>query len=223
MSEEDAVHYAQNVVRETHGSANEASLSNIMTNNNEAIRLFTTLYQFMNNTYGQTANFVDAMKTQGIGKPELLARAFATLMVPAMATALVKGEIPDWEDPVSVAEWMGKAAVDETLAIIPIIRDFMNIWSGYRGAGLVAPESLMQQATVVARDVKRAYEGKEVHKPIEDVGNLAGVSLHLPLGQIAKTTQYITDVTSGKEEAPDNPALFALYAANGPPRKEKKE
>lgn len=200
MSHADAVRFADKTVREAHGSTSEAAMSNIMANKSEGVKLFTTLYGFMNNSYGQMADYASKLRTAGIGKPEILARSFAAIIVPALAAGWV-AESPehDWHAK-EWAEWVAKSIAEECAATVPLLRDAAAMLKGLPSAGQVPVESWLHALVAPIQDAMKLYRGE--HAPVvQDVANALGEGLHLPgLGQIGKTAQYEVDVAAGRKE-----------------------
>ena len=207
MTEKQAVAYANKIVREAHGSNVESARSNIMTAPSEAIKMFTTLYGFMNNTYGQMADSVNKFQTPGMNKPEILARTFMAIIVPAIwAGWLTEGGLKEGE---SAFEWAAKAITGDVAGTVPMVRDAYAMVEGYRNAGVVGAESWLSTLTKAGGDVVKVAQGKEPKKLVADVADAIGMGLHIPgLGQIGKSAQYIRDVSNGEQ----NPANALEYA-----------
>jgi hypothetical protein len=205
MSEADAIHYANKIVREAHGTNIESARSNVMNSRNEGIKMFTTLYGFMNNTYGQAANFIDQIKTPGYSKPEALARAFAALIVPALwAGILTHGSPTDDKNKDNIGHWFAQALGGEAAGMVPFVRDAYNFIEGYRGAGLNGIESWLSTVTKPITDAYKAYEGHDVKTVIRDTADALGTGLHIPgLGQAGASAQYLYNVKQGKENPKD--------------------
>jgi hypothetical protein len=195
MSEEDAVEYANQVVREAHGSNIESARSMVLQSKSEATKMFTMMYGFMNNSLGQTMDMADKLRTAGFSKPEVLARFMCSIIAPALAAGLVEHHKKDegW------AEWAAKAITGEVAGMVPLVRDAWNAVRGYPSAGL-AP--LMQTLSYAAKPFKDAWDaahGKTVKAPIKDLGNAIGLALP-GAGQIGTTLQYAADWKSGKQQ-----------------------
>jgi hypothetical protein len=205
MSEADAIHYANKIVREAHGTNIESARSNVMNSRNEGIKMFTTLYGFMNNTYGQAANFIDQIKTPGYSKPEALARAFTALIVPALwAGLLTHGSPTDDKNKDHIGHWFAQALGGEAAGMVPFVRDAYNFIEGYRGAGLNGIESWLSTVTKPITDAYKVYEGHEVKTGIRDTADALGTGLHIPgLGQAGASAQYLYNVNQGKENPQD--------------------
>jgi hypothetical protein len=201
MTEAQAVAYANKVVREAHGSNVESARSNIMTAPSEGVKLFTTLYGFMNNSYGQMADSINKFMTPGLGKPEILARTFMAIIVPALwAHYLTEGAAKHEE---SWAVWAAKAIAGEVAGMVPVVRDAWSMAEGFSHAGVVGAESWMSTMVHAGKDVLHLAQGKEVKKPIQDISDAVGMGLHIPgLGQLGKSAQYLSDVSTGKAPTP---------------------
>ncbi|MGN6580168.1 MAG: hypothetical protein ACTHJ1_09300 [Bordetella sp.] len=192
MSEADAVAYANQIVREAHGGNTEAARSNIMQNRNEAVKMMTTLYGFMNNSYGQMTDMADKLRTYGFSKPEVLARFMAAAIVPALVAGWVEGkdEAEGW------GAWVAKAIGGEIASTVPMLREAVGMLKGYSNVGL---PSLMQTLAAIKKpfqDVYEAAQGKPTHAPIKDAGNALG--LMVPgLGQLSASLQGAHDIAAG--------------------------
>ena len=198
MTHAQAVSYANQIVREAHGSQIESMRSNVMTNPHEGVKMFTTLYGFMNNTLGQTSDTVSKLKTAGINKPEVMARALMALVVPAMWAGVLTDGMPNSDD---WKQWLGKAMGSETLGMVPFARDAYSFLEGYKHAGVIGVESWMQAVLQPVLDAKKAVEGKNVPGAISHAADAVGMGLHIPgLGQLGKTAQYLWDVHTGKQQ-----------------------
>jgi hypothetical protein len=194
MEEEDAVHYANQIVREAHGSNIESARSAILQNRNEAVKALTTLYGFMNNSLGQGLDMADKFKTAGFSKPEVLARFMMATIVPALAAGVVEKQHKDE----GFAEWAAKAIAGELAGTIPGLRDAWNLTKGFSSAGSPSYITFMQALTKPFIDAYKSSQGKEVKTPIKDLGNAIG--LVIPgFGQIGTTLQYASDWASGKQ------------------------
>lgn len=209
MSEEDAVAYANQVVREAHGSNIESARSMLLQSKSEATKMFTMMYGFMNNSLGQSLDMADKLRTAGFSKPEVLARFMGSIIAPALAAGLVEHHKKDegW------AEWAGKAITGEVAGMVPLVRDAWNAVRGYPSAGM-AP--LMQTLSYGAKPFKDAWDaahGKTIKAPIKDVGNAIGLAIPGG-GQAGTTLQYAADWQSGKQH-PKNVADVARGLALG--------
>ena len=205
MTEEQAVAYANKMVREAHGSNIETARSMALNNSSEAIKMFTTLYGFMNNTYGQAADAIDKLGTAGISKPDVLARTFMAILVPAIWAGYLNEGSPKDKNAEGWAKWAGKAIAGEVAGMVPFVRDAYAMADGFYGAGMVSAEGWMNTVMKPFIDAYHAEQGKSGGKtPIKDVANAVGTGLHIPgLGQLGGSVQYVTDVARGREHPAD--------------------
>lgn len=217
VTEAQAVSYANKIVREAHGSNIETARSMVLNTNSEALKMFTTLYGFMNTTYGQALDGYDKLHTAGISNPAVFARSFMALIVPAIwAGYLTHGGAKDGEN---WATWAGKAIATEVAGMVPFVRDAASMIEGYSHAGQVGVESWLNTLVVAGKDILHLAQGKEVKAPIKNISNAIGVGLHIPgMGQIGTTAQYLSDVQQGKEH-PQDALDVARGVAFGPPKK----
>jgi hypothetical protein len=209
MTEEQAVAYASKVVREAHGSNITTARSMVINNSSEAVKMFTTLYGFMNNSYGQAADIADKLKTAGISNPQTLARGFMALIVPAIWAGYLTDGPPNDKD--GWAHWIAKSIAVEVAGMVPFVRDAASMVEGYSHAGQVGVESFLNTLVGAGKDVYHLATGQHVNAPIKDIANAAGMGLHIPgLGQAGGSAQYLADVASGKQHPKD-----ALDVAEG--------
>lgn len=209
MSEEDAVAYANQIVREAHGSNIESARSGILQSKSEAVKMMTTLYGFMNNSLGQTMDMADKLRTSGFSKPEVLARFLMASIVPALAAGVVekqhKGE--GW------AMWAAKAITGEFAGMVPGLRDAWSAIKGFPDAGISPLMRALSSGGKPFKDAWDAAHGKQPKAPIKDAGNAIG--LLIPgAGQIGTTLQYAADVKTGKQH-PKNAVDVARGLAFG--------
>ena len=218
MTEAQAVAYASKIVREAHGSNVESARSNIMTAPSEGVKLFTTLYGFMNNSYGQMADSANKFMTPGMGKPEVMARTFMAIIVPALWAEFLTDGLPkkadDW------AHFVGKAITGEVAASVPLVRDAWSMAQGFSHAGVVGAESWMSTLVNGGKAIYKLTQGEASKgKPIQAVADALGMGLHIPgLGQLGKSAQYLTDVHTGAQPKPESTGALIKNTLVGPPK-----
>lgn len=213
MTEEQAVAYASKVVREAHGSNITTARSMVINNSSEAVKMFTTLYGFMNNSYGQAADIADKLKTAGISNPQTLARGFMALIVPAIWAGYLTEGPPKDKD--GWAHWIAASIGTEVAGMVPFVRDAAAMVEGYSHAGQVGVESFLNTLVGAGKDIVNLATGQHVNAPIKDIANAAGMGLHIPgLGQLGGSAQYLADVATGKQR-PQGPLDVAEGVALG--------
>lgn len=217
MTEEQAINYANKTVREAHGSNIETARSMALNTSSEALKMFTTMYGFMNTSYGQALDGWDKLQTAGIGKPEVLARTTMALIMPALWAAALTSGAPNKDN---WASWLGKAITGEVAGMVPFVRDAYSMFEGYSHAGQVGAESWLEAMVQASHDVYKLAKGQPVKAPIKDIANAAGMSLHIPgLGQLGTSMQYLADVHAGKQPAPKGPGEALKNVLLGPTSK----
>lgn len=216
MTEAQAIAYANSVVREAHGSNMESTRSNVMTNPHEGVKMFTTLYGFMNNTYGQASDTMSKLRTAGISKPEVMARSMMALVVPALWAGILTEGLPhkdDWE------KWLAKSLGGEALGMVPFARDLFSFFQGYKHAGVIGVESWMQSVAQPLLDAAKVATGHDAPGAISHAADALGMGLHIPgLGQLGKIGQYVHDVQTGTAPKPKSALEYVKNAVLGPPK-----
>jgi hypothetical protein len=198
MSEADAIKFASKVVREAHGSTNEASMSLLMTEQSEWMKNLTMLHGFMNNSYGQMTDAADKALHSSFGKPELLARVMAAQIVPALLIGAVVGHKKDDQ---SYLSWALENIGGEFAGMLPMVREaYQDVIEGRTDAGIPPWLKALTEIHQVVKDVEKEHAGETPKHPIKDVGNAAG--LLLPgLGQGGATAQFLHDEIRGEQHA----------------------
>jgi len=213
LPEAQAVAYANAVVRQAHGSALETTRSNFMQSNGVK-GLFGTIYGFMNNTYGQMRDMLDKSFARGSSwqnNPALVARAMATLIVPAVVAAMIKGGAPKQDD--NKAWWLTKAIGGELAGTVPFVRDAAS-YLEYQQTPTVSAFRLITDALSTGRDLVHEAQGKE-SRLLQDLGNAVGEWAHIGgLGQLGHVLQYARDVHAGKKH-PESALQYAKEATVG--------
>lgn len=210
MTEAQAVNYANKTVREAHGSTAEAARSLVLNNNSEAMKMFSTLYGFMNNSYGQQLDGYDKLRTAGISNAPVLARTLMAIVVPALWAGYLTHGAPNKDKGEGWGPWVAKAIASEVASSVLFVRDAVGMVEGFHNAGMVAAENWLATMITAGKDVAT---GKGA--PVKDIANAAGMGLHIPgLGQAGTSLQYIENVKLGKER-PANKAEYAWGLATG--------
>ncbi len=214
MSHEEAVRFANGVVRQAHGSALETARSNFLHERGMA-SLLGMIYQFQNNTFGQLADIKDkglARASYYQSNPNLMGRLAASLVAPAIVGYLVSN---GWsKDP-----WykqLGMAITGEIASTVPLLRDGWSMVEAmaegrdWKSSALTLPPVRVAGDFVQAvTDAIKETEGKST-RIIQDAANAIGEVFHIAgLGQAGKTAQYLEDVHTGKQKPQSVPALIS--------------
>jgi hypothetical protein len=206
MTEADAVHYADRMVREAHGTATEAARSNFV--NSGGIKgLFGTFYGFMNNTYGQVMTTADQMRggSNFSNQPALMGRMLATLVVPGLAVGLLehkKGENWAW--------WAAKSVGGELAATVPFLRNAWKVTESllnHRQGGADDPvsQSIETGGHTLVDAIRESQHlvkgGKQPHTQIvQDAADLTGILTHIGgLGQLGHVGQFVMNAAENRK------------------------
>lgn len=220
MTDAEASHYANKVVREAHGTALETNRSLFM--QSRGVKgLFGTIYGFMNNTFGQIGDMYDKAFSGGRYQDHsaLTARALGTLIVPALWAAYLKHGTPD-DNKEPWYTWAAKAITGEIAGTVPFVRDAWSMIEYKNGSSEVAPIRILSDTVKTGQDVIGELQGKQT-KIIQDAANAIGELLHIGgLGQAGKTVQYFRELNHGKQH-PNSAAQLAHDAALGNHDKKK--
>lgn len=191
-TEADSAAWADSIIRERQGTAGTMDLPAIM-RSNEAMKMATMFYGFFNTMYnwqrqlpGQArrGEYQEGMKT-----------IYGAILLPA---AISYGLFYQPKEGESIFKGMAKALIGQPLSTLPWVREAANYF--LEGFPSKTPwENLFTAAGSVVSDIKKYKEGKRVDKPIQHGVNLTGLTLGLPLGQVARTGQFGYDVATARQ------------------------
>jgi hypothetical protein len=222
MSHDDAVRYANKVVREAHGSALETARSNFM--HSKGVKsLFGVIYGFQNNTFGQFSDLIDKAVTGKGDKVNILAKAMGAIVVPAVFTYYLSHGGPQEAD--ELPAWLAKAITGEAASMVPFVREaWAALEPTLEGKRFDANSLLKIPATqlignTMAVPIDLYHEAQGQHtRIIQHLADAVGQNFHISgMGQLGHAIQYERDVADGKQ-APKDAAEHIRGATLGPPR-----
>ena len=216
MSEQDAVNYANKIVRESHGTATEVSRSNFMQSRG-AKSLLATIYQFGNNTKGQLDAHLDQLLTGTRNKAQVFGSSMAVFLAPALMAGWVAG---DFDDKTPWWKSVGQAVTGEIAGTVPLVREIASAIVRQEPDKIMEIPALKPVADAI-RAMIDAYKEAGGHSTrlIKDAMNAVGELFHIAgLGQAATSIQYLKDVQDGKQD-PKNAKDFVTGVTIGPPPK----
>jgi conjugative element/phage-associated large polyvalent protein len=206
-TEAEAALIADSFVRERHGAASVVDLPAVM-QSNESMKMLTTFYGFFNTMYNWQRQMVGNIR-RGEAK-EFAINGLGSVVVGAAFGATLFNQRKQDD---SWFEIIGKALLLQPLSTIPILREASSYaFEGFQPRTPIA--SLLGAAGSIMTDVKKAYKGERVEKPITHVANVIGLSTGLPLAQVGRTTQFGVDVARGRQR-PKNIAEYARGIITG--------
>lgn len=236
MSVDEAVRYADSVVRDTQGSNDPTDISSIEASSPFG-RMFTMFYTYFNTQANSMLTEVANLRREYSGR-ELAGRTFYLYMmfvaIPAFAAEAIvktmKGQLPeDDDDDGTVLDdylaWFLGSQVRYATAMIPFGGQVLNAVYGsvtddnpfndrMTGSPVI---STLQSIPDAAKETVNAFEGKGdlsrlVQRNLTALGMLTG----LPLGQAGKPVGYVADMLEG-DTAPEGPVDLVRGVVAGPP------
>jgi ribosomal protein S11 len=208
-SEDDAVAYADSVIRKTQGAGGRKDRSSIMYENDFA-RSFWPFFSYLNALYNQQRDvFHRAKRIRSAGDAlEVTRRAWWVMAVPTLLQAMIFGEGPDEDDddPESWAAYLTKSVMLGNLSAIPGVGAISAaIGSGYgyrsnawQGIGEDIKKSWADIDRLISEDDEQ-LKGSTIQKVL----STTGIVLAKPLGQPAATARGIYDFMTGEAQPED--------------------
>lgn len=208
--EDDAIAYADGVVRQSQSSGSEKDLAAVQ-RGSEAFRLFTMFYSYFSVLYSLGRRAIKRTKSAR-DVPRLVASAFLLWFVPAVLSEIVAGRGPDDDD---WAEWMKTHGAWQLASYpvqtVPVVRDVMNGLEHYRYSPSPAFDAFASAVGTVKVGWKAGkigigrVTGDEADEEITraDIKNAlmtAGYWGHLPTRQLWITSSYLYDLATGEEQ-----------------------
>lgn len=210
MTEDEAVHYADKIIRQTQGSGAAKDLAAVQ-RNSEWMRLATMFYSYASAFYNRQRNLGRDAAGAWRGKdvkalPGLVARAWWLFAVApllgALPGAILSGGGPD--DDESWFAWAMGVMGANFFYGVPIVRDIASsAASGFdysftpasrmvdtimqAGSDLVALGDMDEETETSKRSVKTAVES-------------VGYVTKLPVGQVSNAAQFIADWATGEAD-----------------------
>ena len=240
INEQDAVKYADSVVRETQSSLLPVDISTIEAGN-PFVQLFTQFTNYFNmqaNLLG--TNFAVAAKQYGFTKKGL-GRMFYVyvmgFMIPAIvADAIVRTMGWDWDDEDDdgyldefMAWFVGsqvRTATAMAPAVGPLVNASINKFNNkfYDDRITTSPAiSALDQATAAPKSIYDAImDDGSVKKAVKDTLTLVGLLTGTPIGSLGRPAGYLIDVAEGKVE-PLNELDLVRGVVSGRGREEERQ
>jgi hypothetical protein len=211
MTEQEAVYYADKMVRDTQGAGGHKDLSALQ-NGSEAWKWFTMFGSYANVLYNaQLGLWTEARYSKMTPKlfASLMHQFLYLMILPPLLSALIVGKGPDDEE-----DWLLWAMRNVGFGAfqgIPIARDVAsaakNTVEGKFGGGgvnLTPVAGIGENLIRLGKDAGKLVQGEPVsNTALKNLFNTAGGVMGLPLGQPGLTLQYIVDVSTGAENPED--------------------
>jgi len=198
MSEDDAVYYADKMIRASQGAGGAKDQAPIQFDH-ALMRAFVPFFSYLNANYNQRR---DAYHKARRGEAGAAIRQYWWVaVVPSLMMAMLFGQGSDDDTPEGWAEYLMIQQILGGVSTIPGIGPIANALGNGYGYRVSPWQQAGDTAVKVARDVKAATDGNDdthVSKSwIKNALYVAGVVTHKPLGQIGATAQGIHDYATG--------------------------
>ena len=204
MTEDEAASYADGVVTKSQGAGAAKDLSWVM-RANEGTRLFTMFYSYFNALYArQRTLYRDASSALRERRtrdfPRLLARAMWLAVVPTLVSALVSGDEPEEDEDAGM--WAVQKILFGNMASLPVVRDVTNYFDRGFGYKMSPATRAFEVAQKSVDDLLATVsdEDEPSEKWMKNAIEATGYALNLPIGQLATSVQFLSDVIDGDQD-----------------------
>lgn len=198
---------ADSYVRERHGAASVVDLPAALSSN-EAMKMLTIFQGYFNTMYNWQRQIPGNVRRGEWG--QAFTNAAGSIGVGTAFGALLFNQRKEDD---SWFKIIGKALTLQPLTTVPILSHAANF--AFEGFAPRMPlGSLLSAAGSIISDAKKVAKKQPVEKPITHAANIIGLSTGLPLAQIGRTSQFASDVVTGKQR-PRNIAEWARGIISG--------
>lgn len=208
MTDEQAVYYADKMVRDTQGSGAAKDMAAIQ-RGGPLLKLFTMFYSYFNVFYNRQRSLARDARDPGVSWGSVVAQTFWLLVIPSLLSPLLTGQGPG--DDEEWAAWAARNVFFGLFTGVPYGRDLANAASSkmagkpFGDPKLSPVEGFGSNVVRLGNDIWKAGSGEDVSKTfIKNIFNVAGVVTALPLGQPGSSAQYVWDVLIEGSENPEN-------------------
>jgi hypothetical protein len=208
LSEDEAVHYAEKMVRLSQSSGRKKDLSAIQRGNagQKFISMFYTPSSVFFNQQWEGAQHLKAGNWS-----KALAPTFWFLTMTTIAEAMMGGDWPEDDDEdglggLDIAEWVGRNLLFGAFYGIPVARDIANtterkMRGEYAEYGTTPLSFAAQTISRGVSATKKMIDGEETEgKDVKAQASAVGFLFGLPGNQVGRTAGFIKDVYDGKVE-----------------------
>jgi hypothetical protein len=192
LSDHEASVVADSFVRERHGAASIVDLPAIM-ESTETMKSLTMFYGYFNTMYNWQRQLPGNVRRGEV--QNFAVNALGSVVVGAGFGAALFNQAKEGD---SWWKTVGKALLLQPLSTIPIVREFANYFvEGYAPRSPTA--GLISALSAAYTDLKHFSKGEPMKKPIATGANIVGVATGLPLLQVGRTGQFLSDVHQRKQ------------------------
>jgi hypothetical protein len=206
MNEEEAIYFADKVVRKSQGAGGAKDQAAI-TREHEAFKLFIKFFSYFSALYNQQRDLGHRLRRITDAKDAGMAMHFAfwAIIMPPLANALISGDgPPDEEDDESWGSWAAQKILFGNLASIPGVRDIGGAIDRDFGYKMTPVQNIGEGLVQGWGNVKKALDGDDdtevSSRWIKQTLTTLGLVMGYPTGQFASTAQFGADVAEGEQE-----------------------
>jgi hypothetical protein len=208
QTEQEAIDYAEKVVRLSQSSGRKKDLSAIQ-RGNAGQKFISMFYTPSSVFFNQQWEAVQHLKAGNWSNA--IAPTFWFLVMTTIADAMRDGDWPDDDDDdglggVDIAEWVGRNLMFGLFYGIPVVRDAANAaerkvrgeYAEYGSTPLTFAATTIERG---AKSAQKKIEGEDTEgRDVKNIAAALGFLFGLPGNQIGKTSGFLEDVRTGKVE-----------------------
>jgi hypothetical protein len=211
-AEEDAIAWADSVVRQTQAAGKIQDLPQIM-RGTEAEKLVTMMFSYFSGLYNLTRK-QGSMTRFGQMSPMVFMANMALLFVvtPLFAAVLAGRFPPDDEDEEELAPAVAKELASNAAGTIPIFRDIVNASLNPQFGYQMSPVGSGIDRLTSAAARAGAGETLESEAAVKEAVNALGILFGLPTAQLVIMGDYANDLATGEEDPTEDPVDAAREA-----------
>jgi hypothetical protein len=223
-NENDAIAYADSLVRMTQSAGATKDLPAVMRSKNEGWRLFTMHFSSMNLIYQQFAK-TKRQYTLDHNRPKLFASLFLIWFLPVALEEMIRGDGPpgDDDDAAAWAKYLARKMFFFPFSTVIFLRDIMNAveWKAETGRTSFqgSPAGGVGEATgTTIYTATKVFTDEEItRKDVKDAMLAVGYWTKLPGRQVYDTSEALYDWWTGEYE-PESVFEGVKAVVTGKPR-----
>lgn len=207
LSEHDAVYFADKTVRNAHGGTGVKDQAAIQ-RGPEFLKLFTMFYTFWNHNINRLMDTgrraADPATWRDSGKASTVIMRFLIYTLGIQTLHGILHPSHDDEGNTNWLSWAGKEMAMSAFSGIPVLRDLAAHYINGKDYSATPAASMVDAIGNSGIDAANVLTGQETSdKALKHSITTAGYVFGLPTGQAASSTQFLWDVTQGKQDPQD--------------------
>lgn len=210
LADGDAVFAADKAIRSSQGAGAAKDMAAVQ-RGTEFQKLSTMFYSYFSHLYNRQRDIArSARDARSVGDVAMIAaRSFWLMVVPAIFGNLISGQGPKEDD--DWGEWAARKVGANVFLGVPVLRDAVNLierkWSGEFASYQATPAA--RAVDVIERTMSDAVkaiglrEGEASDDWVKHALETSGYVFGLPTGQVGSTSQFLWDVSTGRQSPED--------------------